>query len=77
MKSAAPDAHVADLVRNAGVCQGRRGRLLLSTRAKFKTRYSTLGFSDKAQLDDGDMWPVAYALKALTPWQTKRASSRL
>jgi uncharacterized protein YdhG (YjbR/CyaY superfamily) len=33
---------------------------------KFKTRYATLGFSDKANLDDGDMWPVYYALKELT-----------
>ena len=33
---------------------------------KFKTRYATLGFSDKAHLDDGTMWPVAYALKELT-----------
>jgi len=33
---------------------------------KFKTRYSTLGFSDKAALDDGDIWPVAFALKDLT-----------
>ncbi|OFI39152.1 hypothetical protein BIU82_16070 [Arthrobacter sp. SW1] len=34
---------------------------------KFKTRYSTLGFNDPAQLDDGEMWPVAYALTELTP----------
>ena len=33
---------------------------------KFKTRYATLGFSDKADLDDGAMWPNAYALKELT-----------
>ncbi len=33
--------------------------------AKFKTRYATLGFSDKANLDEGNMWPNAYALKAL------------
>jgi len=33
---------------------------------KFKTRYSTLGFSDKAKLDEGAMWPVVYALKELT-----------
>jgi uncharacterized protein YdhG (YjbR/CyaY superfamily) len=33
---------------------------------KFKTRYSTLGFSDTANLDDGDLWPTAFALKALT-----------
>jgi uncharacterized protein YdhG (YjbR/CyaY superfamily) len=34
---------------------------------KFKTRYATLGFSDTAHLDEGDMWPAAYALKELTP----------
>src|SRR5260370_37896283 len=34
--------------------------------AKFKTRYATFGFSDKANLDEGDMWPTAYALKGLT-----------
>jgi uncharacterized protein YdhG (YjbR/CyaY superfamily) len=33
---------------------------------KFKTRYATFGFSDKANLDDGGMWPNAYALKELT-----------
>ncbi|MET9845099.1 iron chaperone [Streptomyces ossamyceticus] len=33
---------------------------------KFKTRYATLGFSDQAALDDGTMWPVAYAVKELT-----------
>ena len=34
---------------------------------KFNTRYATFGFSDMANLDDGDLWPVAYALKELTP----------
>jgi uncharacterized protein YdhG (YjbR/CyaY superfamily) len=33
---------------------------------KFKARYATLGFSDKANLDDGHMWPTAFALKELT-----------
>ena len=33
---------------------------------KFKTRYATLGFSEDANLDDGTMWPVAFALKTLT-----------
>jgi uncharacterized protein YdhG (YjbR/CyaY superfamily) len=32
---------------------------------KFKSRYSTLGFSDTANLDDGAMWPVAFALKEM------------
>jgi uncharacterized protein YdhG (YjbR/CyaY superfamily) len=34
--------------------------------SKFKARYSTLGFSDKAHLDEGAMWPTAFALKKLT-----------
>ncbi len=33
--------------------------------AKFKSRYATLGFSDKARLDEGSMWPVVFALKEL------------
>lgn len=33
---------------------------------KFKTRYSTLGFSDGANLDDGTMWPTSFALTTLT-----------
>jgi hypothetical protein len=33
---------------------------------KFKTRYATLGFSDEANLDDGAMWPTAFALTELT-----------
>jgi uncharacterized protein YdhG (YjbR/CyaY superfamily) len=33
---------------------------------KFNTRYATLGFSDKANLDDGTMWPTTYALTELT-----------
>ena len=33
---------------------------------KFKTRYATLGFSDKATLDEGHMWPTGFALKELT-----------
>lgn len=34
---------------------------------KFKTRYATLGFSDKARLDEGAMWPTDFALTKLTP----------
>ena len=33
---------------------------------KFKTRYATLGFNDAANLDEGTMWPIAYALTELT-----------
>ena len=34
--------------------------------SKFKTRYATLGFSDKANLDEGAMWPTSFALRELT-----------
>jgi uncharacterized protein YdhG (YjbR/CyaY superfamily) len=40
--------------------------------AKFKTRYATLGFSDKANLDDGHMWPTDFALKKLTAAEEKK-----
>ena len=39
---------------------------------KFKTRYATLGFSDQANLDDGAMWPTAFALKELTAAEEAR-----
>ena len=39
---------------------------------KFKSRYSTLGFSDKATLDDGHMWPTAFALRELTAAEEAR-----
>ena len=43
--------------------------------AKFKSRYSTLGFSDKANLDQGGMWPVAFALKELTATEEAKISA--
>jgi hypothetical protein len=42
---------------------------------KFKTRYATLGFSDKAKLDDGAMWPAEYALKKLGPVEEKKVAA--
>jgi hypothetical protein len=40
--------------------------------AKFNTRYMTLGFSDKANLDEGRMWPTSFALKELTAAEEAR-----
>ena len=42
---------------------------------KFKTRYATLGFSDAANLDEGSMWPVVFALKELTAVEEARISA--
>jgi len=39
---------------------------------KFKTRYMTLGFSDKANLDDGAMWPTSFAVKKVTAAEEAR-----
>jgi len=42
---------------------------------KFKTRYATLGFSDKANLDEGVMWPTSFALKELTAAEEARIAA--
>lgn len=39
---------------------------------KFNYRYSTLGFQDAANLDDGDLWPVSYALQEWSPVVEKK-----
>lgn len=39
---------------------------------KFKARYATLGFSDLAKIDEGNMWSTSFALKKLTPNEEKR-----
>jgi uncharacterized protein YdhG (YjbR/CyaY superfamily) len=42
---------------------------------KFKARYATLGFSDKANLDEGAMWPTSFALKTLTADEEARIAA--
>jgi hypothetical protein len=42
---------------------------------KFKARYASLGFSDKAHLDEGPMWPIAFALMKLTPAEEAKISA--
>src|SRR2546425_10862302 len=43
--------------------------------AKFKTRYATFGFSDKANLDEGNMWPTGFALKGWTAAEEARIAA--
>ena len=52
----------------------RDGQIIcfFQSRAKFNTRYMTLGFSDKANLDEGRMWPTSFALKELTAAEEAR-----
>ncbi len=56
---------------------GKDGKIVcyFQDAAKFKVRYATLGFSDKAKLDDGNMWPVVYALKTLTSTEEAKITS--
>src|SRR5882757_10999932 len=46
--------------------------LFFQNAGKFNYRYSTLGFQDAANLDDGDMWPVVYALEKWSPAMEKK-----
>lgn len=46
--------------------------LFFQNAGKFNYRYATLGFQDAANLDDGDVWPIAYALQAWTPTVEKK-----
>ena len=43
--------------------------------SKFNTRYATFGFQHDANLDEGEMWPVSFALKALTATEEERISA--
>jgi len=56
---------------------GKDGKVVcfFQTAQKFKTRYATLGFSDKANLDEGNMWPTAFALKGLTAAEEARIAA--
>jgi len=55
----------------------RDGKVLcfLQSAEKFKTRYLTLGFNDGAKLDNGAMWPTAYALESLGPAEEKKIAA--
>jgi uncharacterized protein YdhG (YjbR/CyaY superfamily) len=48
--------------------------LFFQDAGKFNYRYSTLGFQDAANLDDGDLWPVSYALKKWSPGVEKKVA---
>jgi uncharacterized protein YdhG (YjbR/CyaY superfamily) len=49
--------------------------LFFKSAAKFKSRYATLGFSDNANLDQGDMWPTDFALTKLTAAGEKKIAA--
>ncbi|MFF4764659.1 iron chaperone [Streptomyces sp. NPDC001292] len=75
VKAAAPD--LTPKLWYGMPAYARDGKIIchFQSAQKFKSRYATLGFSDQAALDDGAMWPTAYALKELTAADEQRIST--
>jgi uncharacterized protein YdhG (YjbR/CyaY superfamily) len=46
--------------------------VFIQAASKFKTRYATIGFEDRAALDDGDVWPIGFAVRNWTPAVEKK-----
>ncbi|NUR04699.1 MAG: DUF1801 domain-containing protein [Streptomyces sp.] len=72
IKTAAPD--LAPKLWYGMPAYARDGKVVchFQSAEKFKSRYATLGFSDQAALDDGAMWPTAYAVRELTAADEER-----
>lgn len=66
VKAAAPDLAARTWYGMPAYAKGDKVVCFFQSGKKFKTRYATFGFSDKANLDDGSMWPTGFALKELT-----------
>ncbi|MCT1458353.1 hypothetical protein M3G03_02140 [Aestuariimicrobium sp. p3-SID1156] len=65
VKEIAPDLNCRTWYGFPAYGEGKEVLFFYQFAGKFNTRYGTLGFNDKARLDDGDMWPVTFAL---TQW---------
>ena len=48
--------------------------VFIQAASKFKTRYATIGFEDRAALDDGDLWPIGFAVRNWTPAVEQKVS---
>ena len=70
--SAAPDLSPRARYGMPAYSKGDKVICFFQNASKFKARYSTLGFSDKANLDDGEMWSTSFAVKKLTPSEERR-----
>jgi uncharacterized protein YdhG (YjbR/CyaY superfamily) len=67
VKATAPELSARTWYGMPAYAKGDKVVCFFQSGQKFKSRYATLGFSDKANLDDGAMWPTAFALNELTP----------
>jgi hypothetical protein len=75
VKAAAPDLSPRTWYGMPAYAKDGKVVCFFQSGQKFKTRYATLGFSDKANLDDGKMWPTAFALKELTATEEARITA--
>jgi hypothetical protein len=66
IKSSAPDLSPRTWYGMPAYAKGAKVVCFFQSAQKFKSRYATFGFSDNANLDEGSMWPTAFALKELT-----------
>ena len=72
VKATAPDLSPRTWYGMPAYAQDGKVVCFFQSADKFKSRYATLGFSDKANLDKGDMWPTSFALKKLTATEEKK-----
>jgi uncharacterized protein YdhG (YjbR/CyaY superfamily) len=73
--AAAPDLEPRLWYGMPAYAKGGKTLCFFQPATKFKTRYSTLGFNDPSALDDGAMWPVAYALTSLSAADEKKVTA--
>src|SRR5262245_48503843 len=75
VKRSAPDLQPRTWYGMPAYAQGGKVVCFFQEAAKFKTRYPTFGFSDAANLDEGRMWPTAFALSGLTAAEEKKIAA--
>jgi uncharacterized protein YdhG (YjbR/CyaY superfamily) len=75
VKAAAPDLTPRTWYGMPAYAKDGKVVCFFQSAQKFKSRYATLGFSDRANLDKGVMWPTAFALKELTPAEEKKIAA--
>jgi uncharacterized protein YdhG (YjbR/CyaY superfamily) len=72
VKAAAPDLAARTWYGMPAYAKDDKVVCFFQSAHKFKARYATIGFSDKANLDKGAMWPTSFALKDLTGTEEKK-----
>ena len=75
VKAAAPELDCKTWYGMPAYAKGGKVICFFQSAAKFKARYATLGFSEDAKLDDGNMWPAAFALLKLTSAEEARITA--